>query len=69
MVVHSYANSITLSIIAKSWAVPDADLFLSWVVEEYQSLLRQATEEARTAEKNHRHHIDAHLDISNKREK
>jgi hypothetical protein len=51
MVVHSYANRITLSVIAKSWAVPDADLFLSWVVEEYQSLLQQATEEARTAEK------------------
>ena len=42
MVVHSYADRITLSITAKPWAVPDADLFLSWVVEEYQVLLQQA---------------------------
>ena len=42
MVVSSYNDTITLSVIAKSWAVPDADLFLSWVVEEYQALERQA---------------------------
>jgi hypothetical protein len=30
-----------LTITAQPWAVPD--LFLSWVVEEYQSLLQEAT--------------------------
>ena len=42
MVVRSYAGTITLSIVAEPWAVPDADRFLSWVVEEYQALV-QAT--------------------------
>ncbi|KAL3939441.1 MAG: hypothetical protein SGBAC_005843 [Bacillariaceae sp.] len=44
MVVQSYANNVTLTIMAEPWAVPDAmgDLFLSWVVEEYDSLRRQA---------------------------
>jgi hypothetical protein len=45
--VSSYAGNVTLSVAAEPWAVPDADLFLLWVVEEYQSLLRQATVEQR----------------------
>ncbi|CAJ1935186.1 unnamed protein product [Cylindrotheca closterium] len=44
MVVQSYANNLTLTIMAEPWAVPDAmgDLFLSWVVEEYDALRKQA---------------------------
>ena len=42
MVIQSYANTLTLTIMAEPWAVPDADLFLSWIVEEYQALKRQA---------------------------
>jgi len=44
MVVQSYANNLTLTIMAEPWAVPDSmgDLFLSWVVEEYDSLRKQA---------------------------
>jgi diacylglycerol O-acyltransferase len=42
MVIGSYANRLTLTIMAEPSAVPDADLFLSWVVEEYQALLQQA---------------------------
>jgi hypothetical protein len=42
MVVMSYNQRITLTIMAEPWAVPDADRFLSWVVEEYQELLNEA---------------------------
>jgi diacylglycerol O-acyltransferase len=42
VVVTSYAGNITLTVAAEPWAVPDADMFLSWVVEEYKSLLEQA---------------------------
>eukprot|EP00934_Nitzschia_sp_Nitz4_P006384 Nitzschia sp. Nitz4//scaffold105_size73764//18376//20088//NITZ4_005672-RA/size73764-processed-gene-0.3-mRNA-1//1//CDS//3329532435//6374//frame0 len=42
MVVMSYNQTMTLTIMAESWAVPDSDLFLSWVVEEYQQLLIEA---------------------------
>ena len=42
MVVMSYDQKITLTLMAEPWAVPDADLFLSWVVEEYQALLRES---------------------------
>ena len=40
--VSSYAGNITLSVTGEPWAVPDADLFLLWVVEEYQALLKQS---------------------------
>ena len=43
VVCHSYANQVGLTVTAQPWAVSDADLFLSWVVEEYQSLLQEAT--------------------------
>ena len=42
VVVSSYAGNVTLSVTGEPWAVPDADLFLLWVVEEYQALLRQS---------------------------
>jgi hypothetical protein len=40
MVVMSYNQRITLTVMAEPWAVPDADRFLAWVVEEYQELLK-----------------------------
>jgi diacylglycerol O-acyltransferase len=42
VVVMSYDQKITLTVMAEPWAVPDADRFLSWVVEEYQELLEQS---------------------------
>ena len=42
VVVSSYANKLMLTVMAEPWAVPDADLFLSWIVEEYQTLKREA---------------------------
>ena len=42
MVITSYNQRITLTVMAESWAVPDADRFLSWVVEEYQELVHEA---------------------------
>ena len=42
MVVSSYNQSVGLAITAEPWAVPDADRFLSWVVEEYQTLKANA---------------------------
>lgn len=42
MVVMSYNQKLTLTIMAERWAVPDADMFLTWVAEEYQELLNQA---------------------------
>jgi hypothetical protein len=43
VVCSSYANQVGLTVTAQPWAVPNADLFLSWVVEEYQCLLQEAT--------------------------
>lgn len=34
-VVQSYAGGMSLSVTAEKWAVPDADSFLIWVMEEY----------------------------------
>jgi hypothetical protein len=35
----SYAGVMNVSVNAQAWAVPNADQFLLWVVEEYQRLL------------------------------
>jgi len=48
MVVMSYNQNITLTVMAEPWAVQDADRFLSWVVEEYQQLLRQSKDSSST---------------------
>jgi hypothetical protein len=37
-VVQSYAGCMSLSVTAEKWAVPDADEFLLWVMEEYERL-------------------------------
>ena len=38
VVVQSYAGSISLSVTAEQWAVPDADKFLRWMLDEYSKL-------------------------------
>ena len=38
VVVQSYAGTVSLSVTAEKWAVPDADKFLRWVLDEYQRL-------------------------------
>jgi hypothetical protein len=42
VVVSSYAGSMGLTVTAEPYAVPDADRFMSWVLEEYLSLLNKA---------------------------
>jgi hypothetical protein len=42
VVVSSYAGNMALTVTAEPYAVPDADQFMSWVLEEYLSLLNQA---------------------------
>jgi hypothetical protein len=42
VLVQSYGNVVSLSVTAEKWAVPDADQFLKWVVEEYQLLCKEA---------------------------
>lgn len=38
IVVNSYAGAVSLSVVAERYAVPDADLFMSWILEEYCKL-------------------------------
>ena len=42
VVVMSYAGVVSLTVTAQPWAVPDADQFLVWMLEEYQRLLRES---------------------------
>lgn len=42
VVVSSYANQMNLTVTAEPWAVPDADQFLVWVLEEYVKLVKAA---------------------------
>ena len=42
VVVGSYGSVIHLSVNADKWAVPDADIFLSWVLDEYKLLCKEA---------------------------
>jgi hypothetical protein len=41
--VTSYAGTVSLSVTAEPWAVPNADQFLTWMLQEYSRLLQQAT--------------------------
>jgi len=43
VVVQSYAGYVSISVTAEKWAVPDADKFLGWVLEEYQRLAKEAS--------------------------
>mmetsp|Transcript_4282 Transcript_4282/g.8754 ORF Transcript_4282/g.8754 Transcript_4282/m.8754 type:complete len:594 (-) Transcript_4282:163-1944(-) len=42
VVVQSYNGRMTLSLTAESWAVPDGDRFMVWVLEEYMDLVEAA---------------------------
>jgi hypothetical protein len=42
VVVTSYAGTLSLTVTAQPWAVPNADQFLVWVLEEYQRLLDES---------------------------
>ena len=44
VVVQSYAGTISLSVTSEKWAVPDADKFLRWTLDEYNRLSEEATE-------------------------
>jgi len=39
VIITSYAGTLTLTVAAQPWAVPDADQFLLWMLEDYQRLL------------------------------
>ncbi|KAL3808656.1 hypothetical protein ACHAXA_001228 [Cyclostephanos tholiformis] len=43
VVVQSYNGTVSLSLTAESWAVPDADKFLGWVLDEYRRLCSEAS--------------------------
>jgi hypothetical protein len=42
VVVSSYAGEMSVTVTAEPWAVPDADRFISWMLEEYLSLVDKA---------------------------
>lgn len=44
VVISSYGSVISLSINAEKWAVPDADKFLTWVLDEYKLLCKEASQ-------------------------
>eukprot|EP00562_Extubocellulus_spinifer_P004052 CAMPEP_0178516264 /NCGR_PEP_ID=MMETSP0696-20121128/25014_1 /TAXON_ID=265572 /ORGANISM="Extubocellulus spinifer, Strain CCMP396" /LENGTH=723 /DNA_ID=CAMNT_0020146515 /DNA_START=60 /DNA_END=2231 /DNA_ORIENTATION=+ len=41
VVVQSYAGVVSLSVTAEKWAVPDADRFLGWILDEYRQLCEE----------------------------
>mmetsp|Transcript_25797 Transcript_25797/g.46551 ORF Transcript_25797/g.46551 Transcript_25797/m.46551 type:complete len:657 (+) Transcript_25797:131-2101(+) len=43
VVVQSYAGTMSLSVTAEKWAVPDADKFLRWTLDEYHRLHEEAS--------------------------
>ena len=44
VVVQSYAGTMSLSVVAEKWAVPDGDKFLRWTLDEYRRLRDVAIE-------------------------
>ena len=42
VVVQSYAGTMSMSVTAERYAVPDADKFLRWILDEYQRLREEA---------------------------
>ena len=53
VVVMSYAGNVNLTLTAEPWAVPDPDMFLSWILEEYLRLFllaKQNSEKKRIAD-------------------
>ena len=43
VVVQSYNGTVSLSVTAERWAVPDADKFLGWVLDDYRRLCSEAS--------------------------
>lgn len=43
VLVSSYGSMVSLSINAERWAVPDADQFMTWILEEYKALCIEAS--------------------------
>ena len=43
VVCQSYAGTVSLTVTAEKWAVPDADKFLSWVLDDYRRLHEEAS--------------------------
>ena len=43
VVVMSYAGTVSLSVTAERWAVPDGDQFMMWILEEYRRLCAEAS--------------------------
>jgi hypothetical protein len=43
VVVQSYNGTVSLSVTAERWAVPDADKFLGWVLDDYRRLYSEAS--------------------------
>lgn len=41
VVVQSYAGVVSISVTAEKWAVPDADRFVGWVLDEYVALCEE----------------------------
>ena len=42
VIVGSYNGTVQLTVTAQPWAVPDADRFLTWIMEEYLDLVQAA---------------------------
>jgi hypothetical protein len=43
VVIGSYGGEIHLSVNAETWAVPDSDKFLGWVLDEYKIIRKEAS--------------------------
>lgn len=41
VVVQSYAGVVSISVTAEKWAVPDADRFVGWILDEYVALCEE----------------------------
>ena len=42
--IMSYQGKICMGLTAESWAVPDGDQFMRWVLEEYRAMIQSARE-------------------------
>jgi len=50
VVIQSYDSVVSLSVNAEKWAVPDADKFLGWILDEYKLLCKEASIKQRQKE-------------------
>ena len=47
VVVQSYAGVVSISLTAEKWAVPDADRFVGWILDEYVALCEESRHRTR----------------------